>query len=927
MKILNSLSKKYIMVSVLMIIMCTVLSTTYSNFIYNSQDYRASEMYIGGFLYTLRTDDNLSGLYEVKPGKSEVTVDVSSYSSINFYYKLAYSNNENIQIKYKSNNDLPYGSISANGSKRITLDINNTSNVNQEFELIIFSGYPYLGLDDIILDDNYTIIDTKSEVIVTFNANGGTTAASNKGVNIGEKYGTLALANRSNYRFLGWYTAAEGGERVLSSTEVTNDSDHTLYAQWKIQKTLDVLMKEKNSPVSDSKIDFTKSSEGKYNCSYNSSTGTQSCSVMSSQVTNGLYYTSNLTKTNDENGDGTGEIVYYYRGIVENNYLKFAGFCWRIVRINEDGSFKIRYNGSPDENGYCPQTGTNNNIGRGHMAYYSSTGIDEDTGYIGYMWPGNPLTANTTSYAQATQNNYDGTAKKVIDAWYADAIASQGEGVIDRIANTKYCNDRAINVSGALAQSCNTGLGYGDNCTAYGASLRLVKETLSGSNLTLDGSLAKPSLKCQNQNDQFTLSVAAGGTQGYGNNALTYPVALLTADEVVYAGSGVYIWNQSYFLNTGASTWTLSPKNYSGYSGAHYYFYIGDNGYLSSGNSQNYYVPVISLKKGTFVSSGEGLYNDPYIIDADDVSVNNGATHTNTRNVVLNLVSYAGSSMCISNSTTCTEYEPIEPIRVWQLDSGDGEKTIYIYFKDSNGNIISTIERKITLDTIGPTGGSVAISDGDTRTRTLTLNSEGADYVCVSNTSSDISNCDKWVNYNTSLSWSLSEGLGEKTIYVFFKDEAGNYIGPFTANATVTVLWDAYETFDDDSFAGDLTITGSGSYPWAVNSATGRFESTNKSVGSSTSSTTITFTPTSDMTLTFDYGVSSESRYDELTITLADSNGSSKTIANAISGTTTGSANEAVSANVTYTLTLSYEKDGSVNSNDDIGYIDNLIVQ
>ena len=38
--------------------------------------------------------------------------------------------------------------------------------------------------------------------------------------------------------------------------------------------------------------------------------------------------------------DGTS---YYYRGAVENNYLKFAGYFWRVVRINGNGSIRIIY--------------------------------------------------------------------------------------------------------------------------------------------------------------------------------------------------------------------------------------------------------------------------------------------------------------------------------------------------------------------------------------------------------------------------------------------------------------------------------------------------------------------------------------------------------------------------------------------------------
>ena len=37
----------------------------------------------------------------------------------------------------------------------------------------------------------------------------------------------------------------------------------------------------------------------------------------------------------------TGEPTYYFRGNVINNYVKFAGQTWRIVRVNEDGTIRM----------------------------------------------------------------------------------------------------------------------------------------------------------------------------------------------------------------------------------------------------------------------------------------------------------------------------------------------------------------------------------------------------------------------------------------------------------------------------------------------------------------------------------------------------------------------------------------------------------
>lgn len=68
---------------------------------------------------------------------------------------------------------------------------------------------------------------------VSFNGNGGSVSTSSKDVTYGQTYGTLPSASRSNYTFLGWFTAASGGSQVTASTEVTITANQTLYAHWK----------------------------------------------------------------------------------------------------------------------------------------------------------------------------------------------------------------------------------------------------------------------------------------------------------------------------------------------------------------------------------------------------------------------------------------------------------------------------------------------------------------------------------------------------------------------------------------------------------------------------------------------------------------------------------------------------------------------
>ena len=69
--------------------------------------------------------------------------------------------------------------------------------------------------------------------------------------------------------------------------------------------------------------------------------------VNNTLITNSPDLTTSSNNTSDKSGlykstlTNTGDSTYYFRGNVENNYVSFAGYTWRIVRINEDGTIRI----------------------------------------------------------------------------------------------------------------------------------------------------------------------------------------------------------------------------------------------------------------------------------------------------------------------------------------------------------------------------------------------------------------------------------------------------------------------------------------------------------------------------------------------------------------------------------------------------------
>lgn len=83
-------------------------------------------------------------------------------------------------------------------------------------------------------DTDHTIYAhwTVNSYTVTLNPNGGTIDAPTVTLTYGQAYGELPRPSLPGSTFEGWYTAAEGGERVWKGTVLVIDSDHTLYARW-----------------------------------------------------------------------------------------------------------------------------------------------------------------------------------------------------------------------------------------------------------------------------------------------------------------------------------------------------------------------------------------------------------------------------------------------------------------------------------------------------------------------------------------------------------------------------------------------------------------------------------------------------------------------------------------------------------------------
>ena len=294
----------------------------------------------------------------------------------------------------------------------------------------------------------------------------------------------------------------------------------------------------------------------------------------------GYYSTTSIAFEEYSTMDECTSASSYNTNCTEYKYANTGDdIYWRIIRTNYDGSIRLLYSGtSPD-------------ITSGYIGTSAFNTKDNDPMYVGYMY-------GTSGLLDSNRDNTNNsTIKTYIDNWYNNNLSSYSKFISTEAV---YCNDREL----APGLTYNTG-----NTTFYYAP----RERLS-TNKT-------PTYNCTNNKDAFS-----------GSNSeakLDYPIGLMTADELVYAGGkfgttlpSPYAW---YYLNSAGgsitgSTWWWSLSPYGWYmSFSHVWNVRGsnDSGFLDYYGVRVAYFgarPAISLKSCTLWTSGNGAPETPYEI-------------------------------------------------------------------------------------------------------------------------------------------------------------------------------------------------------------------------------------------------------------------------------------------------------------------------
>ena len=310
-------------------------------------------------------------------------------------------------------------------------------------------------------------------------------------------------------------------------------------------------------------------------------------------------------------------ISYYFRGRTSYNYVSFAGFNWQVVRINGDGSVKLLKVDKIGNSNYNSTQYLTTDIG--YMYGLSETTdenrcliLENNNVVVGTNTNETSCTSTsvkgkwtTTAYEATHVNLKSSLIKNVIDEWYLTDISGKlddnNRPYKEYLADILFCNDKTP-MEGYT--------GYDNTQTTYYEGHDRIRNS-------------KPSLICAKNSkynySRFTVNEQVLKNGNKTNGDLDYPIGLLTADELIYAG--LTFSNESasntFIVNSG---WTLTAEGFyvSDTSKYSMMFHSNDNPYAlwsnATANGKKVVRPVINLKKEILVSGGDGTSSNPYTV-------------------------------------------------------------------------------------------------------------------------------------------------------------------------------------------------------------------------------------------------------------------------------------------------------------------------
>jgi len=353
--------------------------------------------------------------------------------------------------------------------------------------------------------------------------------------------------------------------------------------------------------------------------------------------------------------------------------------------------------------------------------------------------------SSTTSYSGSISHTLGSGCNPYVYVWFRDSVGNVSNRYSDSINNTSGFSGSSSSESGSWSNS-------------------------GGRSSTSSG------------NPRYTLTVSSGVS-------VTINLTSSSVDTYLYLLSGSRVLatnddggngsNSSIYRYMSAGTYTIVAATfYSGKSGS---FSLSVSG---SGSSLSDNCPDSTAPSGSVSINSGDSYTDSYYVTlslsaTDDEGVTGYYASTSSS-------SPSGSGYSWTSITSTTSYSGSKSY--FYLGSSQGTRTVYVWFKDTAGNVSNRNSDSITYDSSSPSG-SFTINNESSYTRyntSISVTISATDSVGVTgyyvstSSSSPSAYASGWTAVSSTTSYSITgnmiitSGYGYRYVYAWFKDAAGN---------------------------------------------------------------------------------------------------------------------------------------------------------
>lgn len=638
--------------------------------------------------------------------------------------------------------------------------------------------------------------------------------------------------------------------------------------------------------------------------------GTTSSSYTGTSTTQSISGSSDTSVSIDINGLSP-VTTYYYRIAASNSAgISYGNESFFTTSESLDTTAPIGTISANSGVSYTNSTTVTLNLSATDSVGVTGYYISESLSYPSASASGWTSVTSTTSYSANISYSLSGSeGSKTIYVWYKDAagnVSSTASATItldttvptvtisSPTSSSTYTTTASTISLGGSASDSSSGISsvmWSNNRGGNGTATGTASWSVSGISLSSGGNVIT-----------VTATDGAGNT-GTDTLQVTYGTSSTVSVPVVSTGSASNVSTSSatlggtvnanggtttvwfnYGISSGSYTGTSTTQTVTGSSNTA--VSIGISG-LSSGT--NYYYRIAAQNsagtsygsEASFTTSTVNVTPTPPPSASDttapanaSITINDGESYTNSTTVTVTLsatdnVGVTGYYLSTSSSTpaaTASGWNSVSSTTSYSgsasypLASGDGNKTIYAWFKDAAGNISSAASDSIILDTTAPIVTITSPTSGDTYTasgNTISLSGSASDSLSGVSSVTWRNSRGGSVDASGTTYWSVSSislVSGENKITVTAKDTAGN-----TATDTIAVTYTASSvpptvktgsatdvTKNSATLSGTVNANGLSTTVWfeygTLSGSYGNKSSTQSVIGSTDTEVSITIT-------------------------------------------------------------------------------------